>query len=294
MKSMTGFAQGRYQFKHFSLFISFKSYNNRYLEISFRGSGASATSEALIKETMKDKLQRGKVEIVIDLFQQGPGQWDIKLNTPLLEDILKRLAPLQEKYGRERGLPLDSLLKLPMVLHLDHDPERLSAQDRAAVGRAAAKVFAAFLASRAQEGRCIQRDLLAGIALIDEQIRRLRASEKECERDVVENYRRRIAKFLTDLPIDEKRIVQEAAISADKASIAEEINRLQTHTRRLKRLLLDRSQATLGKEADFLSQEMLRETHTIAAKTGSMDIHQQILLIRREIEKIRQQVQNIE
>jgi uncharacterized protein (TIGR00255 family) len=294
MKSMTGFAQGRYQFKHFSLFISFKSYNNRYLEISFKGSGASAASEALIKEMMKDKLQRGKVEIVIDLFQQGPGQWDIKLNTLLLEDILKRLAPLQEKYGRERGLPLDSLLKLPMVLHLDHDPERLSSQDRAAVGRAAAKVFAAFLASRAQEGRCIQRDLLAGIALIDEQIRRLRASEKECERDVVENYRRRIAKFLTDLPIDEKRIVQEAAVSADKASIAEEINRLQTHTRRLKRLLLDRSQATLGKEADFLSQEMLRETHTIAAKTGSMDIHQQILLIRREIEKIRQQVQNIE
>jgi uncharacterized protein (TIGR00255 family) len=294
MKSMTGFAQGRFHFKHFSLFISFKSYNNRYLEIAFKGSGASAASEALIREMMKDKLQRGKVEIVIDLFQQGPGQWDIKLNTLLLEDILKRLAPLQEKYGRERSLPLDALLKLPMVLHLDHDPERLSPQDRAAVGRAAAKVFAAFLASRAQEGRCIQRDLLAGIALIDEQIRRLRASEKECERDVVENYRRRIAKFLKDLPIDEKRIVQEAAVSADKAAIAEEINRLQTHTRRLKRLLLDRSQATLGKEADFLSQEMLRETHTIAAKTGSMDIHQQILLIRREIEKIRQQVQNIE
>ena len=294
MKSMTGFAQGRYQFRHFSLFISFKSYNNRYLEIAFKGSGASAASEALIKEMMKGKLQRGKVEIVIDLFQQGPGQWDIKLNTLLLEDILKRLAPLEEKYGRGRGLPLDSLLKLPMVLHLDHDPERLSPQDRAAIGRAAAKVFAAFLASRAQEGRCIERDLLAGIALIDEQIRRLRASEKECERDVFENYRRRIAKFLKDLPIDEKRIVQEAAVSADKASIAEEINRLQTHTRRLKRLLLDRSQSTLGKEADFLSQEMLRETHTIAAKTGSMDIHQQILLIRREIEKIRQQVQNIE
>lgn len=294
MKSMTGFAQGRYQFKHFSLFISFKSYNNRYLEIAFKGSGASAASEALVREMMKDKLQRGKVEIVIDLFQQGPGQWDIKLNTLLLEDILKRLAPLEEKYGRGRGLPLDSLLKLPMVLHIDHDPERLSPQDRAAVGRAAAKVFAAFLASRAQEGRCIQRDLLAGIVLIDEQIRRLRASEKECERDVVENYRKRIAKFLKDLPIDEKRIVQEAAVSADKAAIAEEINRLQTHTRRLKRLLLDRSQATLGKEADFLSQEMLRETHTIAAKTGSMDIHQQILLIRREIEKIRQQVQNIE
>lgn len=294
MKSMTGFAQGRFHFKHFSLFIAFKSYNNRYLEVSFKGSGVSAASEALIKEMMKDKLQRGKVEIVFDLFQQGPGQWDVTLNTSLLEDILQRLAPLQEKFGRERGLPLDALLKLPMVLHLDHDPERLSPKDQAAIRRAAAKVFAAFLASRAQEGLCIQRDLLAGIALIEERIRSLRAREKECERDAFDNYRRKIAKFLKDLPVDEKRIVQEAAISADKTSIAEETNRLQTHAQRLRRLLLDRSVATHGKEADFLSQEMLRETHTIAAKTASLDIHQQILLIRREIEKIRQQVQNIE
>ena len=294
MKSMTGFAQGRFHFKHFSLFISFKSYNNRYLEVAFKGSGASAAGEALIKELIKDKLQRGKVEIVFDLFQQGAKQWDVTLNTPLLEDILQRLAPLQEKYGCERGLPLDALLKLPMVLHLDHDPDRLSPQEQAAIRRAAAKVFAAFLASRAQEGRCIQRDLLAGIALIEKRTRDLRASETECESDTFENYRKKIAKYLKDLPVDEKRIIQEAAICADKASIAEEINRLQTHTLRLKRLLLDRGVATRGKEADFLSQEMLRETHTIAAKTGSMDIHQQILLIRREIEKIRQQVQNVE
>ena len=291
---MTGFAQGRFLFKHFSLFISFKSYNNRYLEVSFKGSGASAAGEVLIKEMMKDKVQRGKVEIVFDLFQGGPGQWDVTLNTPLLEDILKRLAPLQEKYGSERGLPLDALLKLPMVLRLDHDPERLSAQDRAAVRRATARVFAAFLASRSQEGRCIQRDLLAGIAIIEKQIRGLRVREKECERDAFANYRKRIEKFLKDLPVDEKRIVQEAAISADKTSIAEEVNRLQTHNRRLRRLLLDSGVATQGKEADFLSQEMLRETHTIAAKTGNLDIHQQILLIRREIEKIRQQVQNVE
>ncbi|MCU0236737.1 MAG: YicC family protein [Acidobacteria bacterium] len=294
MKSMTGFAQGRFHFKHFSLFISFKSYNNRYLEVSFKGSGISAAVEAMIRDMMKDKLQRGKVEVVFDLFHQGPGQWQVTLNTPLLEDILKRLAPLQEKYGRQGGLPLDALLKLPMVLRLDHDPERLGARDLAALRRVAARVFSAFLASRAQEGAGIQRDLLAGIALIEERIRVLRAGEKECERDAFENYRKKIAKFLKDLPVDEKRIVQEAAISADRSSIAEEANRLQTHARRLKRLLLDRGAATRGKEADFLSQEMLRETHTIAAKTGSLDIHQQILLIRREIEKIRQQVQNVE
>ena len=243
---------------------------------------------------MKEKLQRGKVEIVFDLFRNGPGQWDIQLNMPLLEEVMKRLAPLQEKYGRGLSLPLDSLLKLPMVFRLDHDPERLSPRDHAAIRKALARVFAAFLESRGQEGRCIQRDLLASVSAIDKLILGIHAREKEFEKDVFHAYRKKIQKFVRDLPIDEKRIVQEAAISADKTSIAEEINRLRTHSQRLKLLLRDKSGAAQGREADFLTQEMQRETHTIAAKTGSMDIHQQILLIRREIEKIRQQVQNIE
>ena len=289
---MTGFAQGRYIFKDFSLFISFKSFNNRYLETSVKGSGVSAEGEKFIRELLKDKLQRGKVEIVLDMFPEGPGQWDIQLNTPLLEEIMRRLAPLREKYAL--GQPLDALLKLPMLFRLDHDPERLGTRERSAVHRAIADVFTAFLESRRQEGHCIRRDLLAAIALIADQIKTLRAREKEYERDAFLRYRKRIARFLNDLPVDEKRIAQEAAISADKSSIAEEINRLQTHARRLKHLLNDRGLATKGKEADFLTQEMQRETHTIAAKTGNMEIHQQILLIRREIEKIRQQVQNIE
>lgn len=289
---MTGFAQGRYNFRDFSLFVSFKSYNNRYLETSFKGSGMTAASERYIRELLKEKLQRGKVEIVLDLFPEGPAHWDIRLNTPLLEEVMKRLAPLQEKYGQ--GQPLASLLKLPMLFRLDHDPERLGAKEQAAVRRAIAKVFAAFLESRRQEGLYIREDLLAGITLIADLIKALRALERECEKDALPTYRKKIARFLKDLPIDEKRIVQEAAISADKASIAEEVNRLQTHAQRLKRLLLEKGVAARGKEADFLTQEMQRETHTIAAKTNSMEIHQQILLIRREIEKIRQQVQNIE
>ncbi len=292
MQSMTGFAQGRYTFRDFSLFVSFKAYNSRYLETGIKGSGVTPEGEKFIRELMKGKLHRGKVEIVVDMFPEGPGQWDIQLNTPLLEEVMRRLAPLCEKY--DLGQPLDSLLKLPMIFRMDHDPERLGARERASVRRAIAGVFAGFLESRRQEGLGIRRDLLDAVALIAGQIKALRSREKEYERDSFQRYRKRIARLLKDLPVDEKRIAQEAAISADKSSIAEEINRLQTHASRLKRLLSGRGPATRGKEADFLTQEMQRETHTIAAKTGSMEIHQQILLIRREIEKIRQQVQNIE
>ena len=117
MKSMTGFAQGRFNFRDFSLFVSFKSYNNRYLEINFKGSGISAASEKIIKEMLKDKLQRGKVEIVFDLFQNSPSNWDIQLNTALLEEIMKQARAPAEKIrpGPEpaAGLPAQAAHGLP-------------------------------------------------------------------------------------------------------------------------------------------------------------------------------------
>jgi uncharacterized protein (TIGR00255 family) len=294
MNSMTGFAQGRFNFRDFSLFVSFKSYNNRYLEINFKGSGISAASEKMIKEMLKAKLQRGKVEIVFDLFLNNQKNWDVQLNTALLERIITQVMPLQKKFGPGLSLSLDGLLKLPMVFHLDGDLERLGRKDQADIKRSLAKVLGNFLESRRQEGEFIGRDLHDSLALIESHIRVIGAMEKVFERDMFLNYKKKIARFVKGIPIDEKRIAQEAAISAEKGSIAEEINRLKTHSQRLKSQLSDKAHDTVGREADFLSQEMLRETHTIAAKTSCLDIHQHILIIRREIEKIRQQVQNIE
>jgi len=294
MKSMTGFAQGRFNFKDFALFVSFKSYNNRYLEINFKGNGISAASEKTIKEMFKAKLQRGKIEIIFDLFQTSKKNWDIQLNTALLEEIITKTMPLQKKFGPGLSLSLDALLKLPMIFHMDYNLDRLSQKDQADIKKSIAKVFGDFLESRSQEGMFIGKDLLVCIALIENHIKIIGSKEKDFEKIMFRNYQKKIARYVKGLNIDEKRIAQEAAISAEKTSIAEEINRLKTHSQRLKNLLQDKKCDTIGREADFLSQEMQRETHTIAAKTDSLDIHQHILIIRREIEKIRQQVQNIE
>jgi uncharacterized protein (TIGR00255 family) len=294
MNSMTGFAQGRFTFRDFSLHVSFKSYNNRYLEIAFKGSGISAASEKMIKEMLKSRLQRGKVEIVFDLFLSSQKNWDVQLNADLLAKILRQVAPLQQKFGPGLSLSLDGLLRLPMVFRLDSDLERLGRRDQADIRRSLDRVFDQFLESRRQEGESIGRDLMDSLALIESRVRVVASREKQYEKEMFAGYKKKIARFVRGTAVDEKRIAQEAAISAEKGSIAEEINRLRTHCQRLKTLLKDRAQNTVGREADFLSQEMLRETHTIAAKTGCLDIHQHILTIRREIEKIRQQVQNIE
>jgi uncharacterized protein (TIGR00255 family) len=122
----------------------------------------------------------------------------------------------------------------------------------------------------------------------------MHAKEKEVEEELFTTYRKKIEKFIDGMDIDDRRLLMETAILSEKSSITEEINRLTIHVKRLKNLIEDESVPMKGKEADFLSQELQRETHTIAAKTGSMEIHEHILCSRREIEKIKQQVQNIE
>ena len=116
----------------------------------------------------------------------------------------------------------------------------------------------------------------------------------DIETELFSKYKERMKKYLNEVEIDDKRIAQEAAIIAEKACVTEEVNRLRTHSNRVRTIIKKRKNDLLGKELDFLTQELLREISTISAKTISMDIHEHIILIRREIEKIKQQVQNVE
>lgn len=294
MRSMTGFAQERCHFGQHSLYISFKSLNNRYLEINFKGTGVSPETEKLIRELLKDRVHRGKIDVIFDLFEQNPNKWDIQLNETLLEEILDKLHAFRKKYRESVSVSMDALLKIPMLFHLDYVAGESDEAELQQIRAAAEKVLERFIASREQEGAFILQDLLPSLDGIDRYCDQIALQAESAEAEIYASYRKKIEKLVNGLGMDEKRIAQEAAITAEKCSIAEEINRLKTHNLRLRALLLDPAVPTKGREADFLTQEMQRETHTIAAKTASLEIHQQILYIRREIDKLRQQVQNIE
>ena len=291
---MTGFAQGRFHYDTYSLHVSFKSLNNRYLEISTRGSGINPITEKMIRETVNDRLFRGKVDITLDFLSQSQQKWDIQLNQGLLSAIIDKVMPLKRKYKKHLTFSLDSLLKIPLVFHIDYGYENLPQQDIETIRSAIATVFAQFLEDRKQEGEAILTDLKQHIDAIENHLKKMSLKEKETEAELFASYRKKIEKFTNDMDIDDRRLLMEIAILSEKSAITEEINRLTIHTKRLKTLLADENLPMKGKEADFLSQEMQRETHTVAAKTGSMEIHEHILCIRREIEKIKQQVQNIE
>lgn len=294
MKSMTGFAQGRTEFNDISANISFKSLNHRFLDVSFKGTGITPKSEKLLKEIVKEKISRGKVEIIFNLFDARQKKFNIQFNETLLQEILDKMQPIREKYGESINLSLDFLLKIPMIFHLEYVSDDFEEADWIKMKSFIQKIFAEFLQSKESEGKYIQKDLLTCIKKIEKNIKIIRKNSEKLEQELFLKYKERIEKILQDYEMDEKRILQEAAILAEKSCINEENNRLETHTQRLKTLLKDKKTGIKGREADFLAQEMQRETHTIASKTDSQEILRCILETRREIEKIKQQVQNVE
>ncbi len=291
MKSMTGFAQERFDFIDFSINVYFKSVNHKFLDVNFKGTGITPASEKLIKEIIKDKVFRGKIEVNFDLFEKNQKKWNIQFNEYLLEEILDKIVHFNEKYKGSLNLSIDSFLKIPMIFHLDYIFENFSNEN---IKNSVKKVFNNFLQSRIEEGEYISKNLLKGIKKIEDNLDIIEGEVGNLEHEIYLNYKEKIKKLLNGIEIDERRIVHEAAIAAEKNCIAEEINRLRSHNKRLKELVQSKKIDQKGREADFLSQEMQRETHTIASKTNSVDIHKYVILIRREIEKIKQQVQNVE
>jgi len=291
---MTGFAQGRFDFNDFSFSVSIKSLNHKFLDLHFKGTGITPNSEKLIKEILKDRVHRGKVEIVFNLFERDPLKWDIQFNEYLLDEILEKVTRFNRKHRFPINLSLDSLMRIPMIFHLDYEFEKMTPSSLELIRNSIIQVCDEFVASRADEGEYIRLSINESLQRVFGYLEAIEMAAEQVEAQVFATLQEKIRRYVKEYELDERRIAQEAALAAEKSCIREEIQRLLTHARRLSDLMQKPDVKVKGREADFLSQEMLRETHTIASKTGSLDIHQQILLVRREIDKIRQQVQNVE
>lgn len=294
MKSMTGFSQDRFEFDNISLNISIKTLNHRFLDISIRGTGVTPVTDKIIRTLIKENIIRGKVEVTFDLFESDPKNWDIQFNEYLLDDILSRVIRFKKTYKENLNLSLETFLKIPSIFYLDQKYDEFNDEKKSKIKDSIETVLTNLLKSRDEEGEFILNDLSNSIDVIDENLSKISPLQKKIEEKIFNKYKERIKRFLSDSEIDERRLYQEAAIAADKACINEELQRLKSHSLRLKSLINNKEINAKGKEADFLAQEMQRETHTISSKTASMDIHDMVVKIRREIEKIKQQVQNVE
>lgn len=293
IKSMTGFGRGEYNDGKRSIIVEIKSVNHRYCDISVRMPRRYSFVEDKVKNTVKEKIKRGKVDVSIMVENLTENDVNIKLNTMLAQQYLDNLKALQANFELPGEITLQYVAGLPDVLKAipDVDDEEEMTRSILTPVREAASNLEAM---RSVEGEKLAADLVMRGGIIKDLVDRIEERAAEVPKAYTEKLRERIKELIgNSVTVPEDRILVEAAIFADKCSIAEELTRLNSHMDQMKEIIEKSSQPD-GKKLDFLVQEMNREANTIGSKANDIAVTNLMLQVKAEIEKIREQVQNIE
>lgn len=293
IKSMTGFGRGEYTDGKRSIIAEIKSVNHRYSDITIKMPRRYAFAEDKIKNAVKDKIRRGKVDVSIIVENITENDVNIKLNTMLAKQYYDNLTELKGEFDLSGDISLQFLASLPDVMKAIpdvEDEEEITKAILEAVSEAAVNLEK----MRAVEGEKLAEDLVAKGAHVKEILDQIAERAPQVVVDYTAKLKERIQDLLgSSVQVPEDRILVEAAVFADKCAIDEEITRLNSHLDQLKSIIEKSSQPD-GKKLDFLVQEMNREANTIGSKANDITITNYMLEIKSEIEKIREQVQNIE
>ena len=293
IKSMTGFGRAEYTDGKRNITVEIKSVNHRYSDISVKMPRRYSFAEDRVKSVVKSRLKRGKVDVSIMVENITENDINIKLNEPIARQYFDNLKTLQDNFDLSGEITLRLLATMPDVMKAIpdvDDEEEIAKAILVPVEEAAVNLEK----MRAVEGEKLAEDLLGR----GETIKGILDKIAERAPGVVVDYTAKLRERITELlagnaTIPEERILTEAAIFADKCAIDEEITRLNSHLIQLKKIV-DSPNDAEGKKLDFLVQEMNREANTIGSKANDITITNYMLEIKSEIEKIREQVQNVE
>lgn len=293
IKSMTGFGRGEYTDGKRSIIAEIKSVNHRYSDITIKMPRRYTFAEDKIKNAVKDKIRRGKVDVSIIVENITENDVNIKLNSMLAKQYYDNLTELRGEFELSGDISLQFLASLPDVMKAIpdvEDEEEITKAILEAVSEAASNLEK----MRAVEGEKLAEDLIAKGEYIKNILDKIAERAPQVVTDYTAKMKERIQELVgSSVQVPEDRILVEAAVFADKCAIDEEITRLNSHLVQLKNIIEKSSQPD-GKKLDFLVQEMNREANTIGSKANDITITNYMLEIKSEIEKIREQVQNIE
>ncbi len=293
MNSMTGFGRASLTTDEFSLTVELRTVNNRFLDIQVRLPSELAVAEVPLRKLIQARLQRGRVEVTVSLVQQRPVTFQV--NLPLVQGYVAALRQAQTATGVSGDFDLSLIARLPgaiqPVTETDADfTARLSEGLLTAAGQA----LDALTAMRRTEGAALAQEIAARLEQIAARIPEIEAAAALVFENQRARLERRMQALLRDLgSLDEARLAQEAAYAAERCDITEEVARLQSHVAQMRDLLISDAPG-VGKAMDFLLQEMNREVNTMLSKTSDTTVHDVALFIKTEIEKIKEQAQNVE
>ena len=291
MKSMTGYGRAKLQKESREYIVEIKSVNHKYLDMNIKLPRNLFCMEDRVRKSISNKISRGKIDVFITYINNGIEGKNILINKDIARLYIKELEELANENNIASGLRATEISKLPEVLNIaiDEDDEDKIWSD---LNECLEEALSNFVNMRETEGERIKLDLEERLNEINENVAKIIQNSTGLIEEYVVKLRNRIKEMLDTDIVDETRLAQEIVIYSDKISIEEEITRIKSHIEQFRTLLDEKD--PIGKKADFIIQELNRETNTMGSKSGSIDIINLVIKIKTQIEDIREQIQNIE
>lgn len=291
IKSMTGYGSGKAELSGKTFTVEIKSVNSRYSDFSIKMPRIYTFLEEPIRKAASARINRGKVDIYLNVESGGEEDCVVKVNSALAKEYLDSLRALSSELEISSNATAETFLRIPDVFTVDKAPvdEELIAN---AVLSALSEALDNFDKMRAIEGESLKNDLLEHLSFIKDATGEVEKRSPE----IVKEYRERIEERMRDIlgsaTYDQSRLLTEVAIFADKVNVNEETVRLRSHVEQFTKMLEDGG--SVGRKIDFLIQEMNREINTIGSKSQDLDVARIVIDVKAEIEKLREQIQNVE
>jgi uncharacterized protein (TIGR00255 family) len=291
MRSMTGYGRGDADHGGTKFSVELNSVNRKQSDIVINLPRDLAALEPRIRQAINEKISRGRMNVVVGLHQGANGAAALALDTALARSYHEAMLTLQKELSAPGEITIGTILQAPGVMR---SPEQSVDADEAwpTVERALATALGELVKMRQREGKHLAKDLIHRLKVLRQEIKGIRALYP----DVVKKYRsallERIQKAGLDLPVDDERLLKEITIFADRSDISEELTRLESHLAQFAHHL--RKNEPVGRTLEFITQEIFRELNTLGAKSNDAGISRHVVACKSELEKIREQIQNLE
>ena len=291
IKSMTGYGSAKGTVEGLGITVELKSVNNRYLDASVRMPRSFLFAEDAVKSVVQKHISRGKVDVFVSVDSSAAGDMSVKVNEPLLRGYVEAIRHIAEEYSLPDDVTALSVSRFPDVLTVERrelDKDKAAA----ALSEITAKAVEEFNAMREREGERLRRDMLGKLETIEGLVSVVEERSPQTVKEYRERLEARLRDILADRSLDEQRVITEAAIFADRTAVDEETVRLRSHIAQFRTMLEEGS--PIGRKMDFLVQEFNRESNTIGSKCSDASLAKVVVDLKSEIEKIREQLQNVE
>jgi uncharacterized protein (TIGR00255 family) len=290
IKSMTGFGQGSAEGDTFRVRVDIRSVNNRALDVHTRLPQELSSLEVTLKKQVQAAVKRGRVDVTVFVEQLKPATFEI--NRPLVSGYLTALSELKREFSLDGDPSLELIAKLPGALQVSQDSGSLDEALVAGAVAALSQALTSLTEMRVVEGQGLAAELTSRLDNIERQMPTIENEAARLPTVYREKLMKRLQEVLVGGQVDEARVAQEAVMLADRSDISEEIARLKSHIGQMRDLI--RSTDEAGKRLDFILQEMNREANTILSKSNDLAISDAAIVIKTEVEKLREQGQNVE